>query len=109
MGRISESLDPSAFGVTYPDRAGYRENTTSRDAAKKADGRAGALRSRILELLMRHPAGLTSDETATMLGETVLSVRPRFSELRQLGHVERTGERRQNASGLNAHVFRARS
>ena len=52
------------------------------------------------------PAGGTADEVAGRLGLPVLTVRPRCTELRQLGLVERTGERRATASGSGAYVLR---
>jgi predicted ArsR family transcriptional regulator len=64
------------------------------------------LRARALELLAAAPAGLTADEIAAKLAESVLAVRPRVSELFHAGLIEKTGERRPNASGLNAHVWK---
>ena len=43
-----------------------------------------------------------ADEAATFLGESVLSIRPRFSELATMGEIEDSGTRRKNASGRNA-------
>ena len=42
-----------------------------------------------------------------MLGESVLAIRPRFSELRALGQITDTGARRINDSGRSAIVWRA--
>jgi predicted ArsR family transcriptional regulator len=64
------------------------------------------LRARVLELLAATPAGFTADEIAAKLGESVLAVRPRVSELFHAGLIEKTGERRANASGLQAHVWK---
>src|SRR5690606_7276704 len=73
---------------------------TSEDAAEAMASRAERLRDAILRLLLAHD-NLTPDEAAEMLGESVLAVRPRFTELgeRGLGWVERSGERRVNESG----------
>ena len=49
---------------------------------------------------------LTTDEAATRLKRYFLSVRPRFSELRALGLIEPSGERRGTASGCPAAVWR---
>lgn len=50
---------------------------------------------------------LTTDECASLLEESVLSIRPRFSELRALGQITDTGDRRLNDSGRRAIVWRA--
>lgn len=90
--------------ATYPDRPGYRENTTSRDAARAMEPRAGTLRARVLDVL-RH-AELTPDEIANELTESILAVRPRVTELFRMHLIERTGERRMNVSRMRAHVYR---
>ena len=54
-----------------------------------------------------NPGGLTADEIAADLGESVLSIRPRVSELHRLGMIEKTKVRRRNASGMSASVWRA--
>ena len=64
------------------------------------------LRALVLELLAATPCGLTADEIAVKFGESVLAVRPRVSELFHAGLIEKTGERRPNTSGLNAHVWK---
>jgi len=64
------------------------------------------LRALALQMLAATPAGLTADEIAARLGESVLAVRPRISELFHAGVIEKTGDRRPNASGLSAHVWK---
>ena len=64
------------------------------------------LRTLALQMLAATPAGLTADEIAMRLGESVLAVRPRVSELFHGGQIEKTGDRRLNASGLRAHVWK---
>ena len=64
------------------------------------------LRVLVLQILAATPPGLTADEIAAKLGESVLAVRPRVSELFRAGLIEKTGDRRPNASGLNAHVWK---
>ena len=51
--------------------------------------------------------GLTADEVAGRLGLSILSVRPRISELTRLGKVRDSGHRRRNTSGKNAIVWAA--
>ncbi|HBF53326.1 MAG: hypothetical protein CL533_04330 [Afipia sp.] len=53
-----------------------------------------------------YPRGFTADEIAFHLNLSILSIRPRISELNTLGMIEKTGERRKNESGNSAHVWR---
>jgi hypothetical protein len=88
--------------ATYPERAGWTEPTTSREAAESVD--ASTLRAAVRECLGEHGA-MTADECAAQLRESVLAVRPRFSELRALGEIADTGERHLNRSGKRAVVW----
>ena len=72
-------------------------------------GRTERLRSLVLEVLAAAPGGLTADEIAAKLAESVLAVRPRVSELFHAAKIEKTGERRLNQSGLAAHVWKKRA
>jgi predicted ArsR family transcriptional regulator len=89
----------------YPNGPGWKESETARAAAVAIAGRVGRLRQAVLIVLRRH-GPLTADEIALRIGESVLAVRPRVTELSKLGKIERTGERRPNASGQTAHVWR---
>ena len=90
----------------YPASPGYKEATTSKDAAKAISGRAATLRDKVFAAICAGP--VTADEVAERLGETVLAIRPRLSELRKAGWIEPSGERRKNASGVSAHVWKPR-
>lgn len=99
MSRMSELLPQD-----YPKQPGFRESTTSRDAAKAVRPRVSALARRIIDLL--HYSPMTPDEVAAAMDISLLTIRPRFSELSNLGLIEKTGDRRANASGLKAYVWR---
>lgn len=58
-------------------------------------------------MINRYPSS-TADEIAEIVGETVLAIRPRLSELKKLGKIEPTGERGKNASGQSAHRWRVK-
>ena len=94
--------------TAYPEAPGHKSSGTSKVAASETKSRAATLRERALEILKLCPAGLTADEVAEIMGESILSIRPRISELAALGRVEKSGERRENASGLNAWVWQAK-
>ena len=105
MTKPSDSRQGELFGHVptdhYPDAAGYKEPTTSAEAAATVD--AATLRGKVLDVLKHGP--LTADECASWLGESILSIRPRLSELRALGLIRDTGERRENLSGKSAIVW----
>jgi len=91
----------------YPDGPGFKEPTTSLDAAEAAAKRAPTLRARVLCAVREAElsGGLTADECADRLGETEFSVRPRLTELKIAGLVRDSGLRRRNRSGLKAIVW----
>tara|TARA_R100000479_G_C6294062_1_gene167715 strand:+ start:259 stop:561 length:303 start_codon:yes stop_codon:yes gene_type:complete len=80
---------------------------TSEAAAKDMKSRAPLLRERTLEQIT-NSTGLTADEIAANLGESILSIRPRVSELKKRGLIIKTDRRKRNHSGKAAIVWRAR-
>lgn len=98
-------LDLLAWAPRYPATPGAKVGGTSADAAEAMRPRAGILRAKVLAAL-RSTGPATADECADRLGETVLSIRPRFSELRATGLILDTGDRRINDSGRSAIVWR---
>lgn len=93
--------------LTYPNSPGFKVPGTSQEAAEAVKPTAATLRAECLRALWMHAA--TADEVATYLGESVLSVRPRIAELHALRLIEKTGERRKNASGMSATVWRVKA
>ncbi len=94
--------------ATYPNHPGAKVGGTSQDAADQMAEHAPTLRDQVLALFRGVDARVTTDEAAEFLHKSVLAVRPRFSELRTMGLIEPTGERRTNASGMTAIVWRMR-
>ena len=76
----------------------------SLEAADAMFDRAPILRARVLGVLAT--GNFTADEVAAQLGESVLAIRPRVTELAKDGRIADTGERRKNASGRKAIVWR---
>jgi len=91
----------------YPARAGHKGRDTGAAAADAVErhGRAARLRDAVLAAVRVAP--MTADECAAVLRESVLSIRPRFSELAARGLLIDAGLRRANESGRNAIVWRA--
>jgi len=88
----------------YPVAAGYRASApeTSREAAHSVDG--ATWRARALETL-RDLGPMTADEIADHMGASILTIRPRITELLRLGMVHDTGARRMNRSHRMAAVW----
>tara|TARA_B100001250_G_C19460398_1_gene639965 strand:- start:213 stop:527 length:315 start_codon:yes stop_codon:yes gene_type:complete len=91
----------------YPETPGYKENTTSKDVAMSIKENANSIRRKVLFVLKNKDSyGATTDEVASLLNISILSVRPRFSELRKSGFIEDSKERRINESKHKAIVWR---
>lgn len=78
---------------------------TSEAAAEAMQDRAETLRAKALDAISRQPA--TADEVAGQVGASILAMRPRITELAKMGRIEDSGERRKNASGRSAIVWRS--
>ncbi len=68
--------------------------------------RAIAVRGEVYQYLTEHAGGATADEIAYALKYSVLTVRPRVSELRRMNRIVDFGARRPNQSGRPAIVWR---
>jgi hypothetical protein len=91
----------------YPTFPGSKSAGPSSEAARKIAGHASKVRAAALkEYRAAYPKGLGADQVAKLLGESVLCVRPRISELKAAGLLELTPERRQNDTGMSAGVLR---
>lgn len=101
---MNRAADLFAYAERYPSAPGYKDRDTSRLAAESMAKGAPLLREQCRRALRDGPA--TADEIAGRLGQSILSIRPRLSELKQSGEVVDTGERRPNASGRPAKVLR---
>jgi hypothetical protein len=91
----------------YPGAPGFKAFGPSEEAVTRIAPTAAAMRATVLQVYPNtYPQGLTADEVATALNLSVLSVRPRVSELRRAGSLTDTGSRRKNQSGMTATVWR---
>lgn len=105
MGRLKEA----AAAGEYPGVPGWKEPTTSRDAAVKIESRAALVRDLVMGTLREYP-GLTADEIADHLGIDKLTVRPRVSELHTAQEIERVPDvTRKNTSGARAATWRIKT
>lgn len=83
---------------------GFRPADTSLDAAERIEPSTATYRALCMDALRRR-GPMTADEVAEHLGTSVLTIRPRMTELRQAGRIRDTGARRANVSGRMAAVF----
>ena len=88
----------------YPNAPGWKEPTTSREAAESLTN-AASIREQVYDLISQSRTGLTADEAAAKLRLSVLTVRPRCSELVADNRIEDSGRRRLNVSGKQAKVW----
>lgn len=100
-------MDLFEHAEKYPRSPGWKEPTTSKAAAKAAQEFSSALCGKVLLAISQSPGGLTADEAAQAVGADRLAIRPRITELRHLGKIERVPDvTRANASGRQAAVWR---
>ena len=97
-------MQPDLFAQPYPSTPGTYNQPTSIQAAASMQPKASRLRGLCLDALIDY-GNMTPDETAAFLGLDKLSIRPRFSELKTMGEIVDTGERRANNSGKKAIVW----
>ena len=89
----------------YPTQPGYKEvGATSQAAAQTIASKTENVRELVWRTISVHGA-MTADEVAARLGISILTVRPRCSELVKMGQLIKTGIRRENQSGMKAHVL----
>ena len=96
---------PTQPSEVYPEKPGWRDPTTSREAAVRIGGRAASLRKLVLAVISGKPSGTSVHEIAHILELPVATIQPRVSELRRLGDIEPSGERCTNESGASAHKW----
>jgi predicted ArsR family transcriptional regulator len=92
--------------LIYPDAPGFKAHGPSEQAAQVVGMTASKMRAAVLAQFAQYPGGATADEVAKDLNLSVLSVRPRVSELKRTGKIKQTGARRKNESGMTATVWR---
>jgi len=89
--------------MNYPTTPGHQATDTSRDAAPDRES-AAIIRLRVLRHFADH-GPMTADECASRMGLSILTVRPRCTELKLTQRLADTGKRRTNQSGKRAAVL----
>ena len=90
----------------YPETPGHRWVDTSMAAAADMAPKCGRLQRLALAAIREAgPAGLTADELADRLNVDRYSIQPRTSELRLMGLIADSKQRRHNRTGKRAIVW----
>tara|TARA_R110002074_G_scaffold387046_1_gene569000 strand:- start:1362 stop:1769 length:408 start_codon:yes stop_codon:yes gene_type:complete len=102
---ISRSKDKDK----YPYKAGHRGVRTSIISAKETDKRLSRLKKQVLiELAKVFPKGLSSSELADKTKISLLTVRPRTTELKLQGLIIDTEKDKKNENGKPEIVYKLR-
>lgn len=98
---------PALAARQYNADLPVRGSDTRKLAHQAASRTASQVAVACINVLRRNPAGLTPDEIAERIGKSVLSVRPRISELKRAGLIKDSGARRlaRAGSGTSQAVF----
>jgi hypothetical protein len=90
----------------YPDAPGHRGVETSIEAAEAVAPKCGRLQRLALKAITDRGAfGATTDELAELLQQDRGSIQPRTSELRRMGVIADSNQRRRNVTGIRAIVW----
>ncbi|HVO01480.1 MAG TPA: hypothetical protein VMT54_04725 [Candidatus Cybelea sp.] len=84
-----------------PDEIMLHDDTDSGDATYRVRGFGRRIQARVCAVLAAC-GPMTADEVAETIGESILNVRPRVSELVKLGALRDSGIRGRNMSGHKA-------
>lgn len=88
----------------YPAMPGWKGQMTSFQAAQRVGKRAAMLRVQVLAWFAAGNKG-TADDCAMALGESILAVRPRCSELVAMSRIVNTGTRAKMVGGRDGIVW----
>ena len=89
---------------TYPQQPGFKAPGTSAEAATAIAGSTAAARQAILDLL-NDMGPMSADQISDHFGWRITYGRPRVSELKTMGLVDKAGTTR-NDTGKNANLWR---
>lgn len=92
--------------MKYPNKAGYTNDSTSKEAAEKIGSyKRAKLLHRVEDVLSYFKLGMTAEELAIYLEEDLLNIRPRLTELSELNKAVDSGNRRKNHNNRNVIVW----
>ena len=101
--------DEFSFKSKYPYQAGHRGHRNSITSAKATNKILSRTKKQILIELYKHPKGLTGSELSDLTGVTILTIRPRTSELKLLNLIVDTEKNKNNDGGKPESIYKLRS
>ena len=93
------------FDFTQPPMVHKNAKDTERLAAEFIAPRVTGLRLKTLQSLAAIPSGLTGSQVADKIGAWIYSVKPRLTELQNMGLAEDSGARAKNERGRQEVVW----
>ena len=93
----------------YPHKAGHRGHRNSIVSANETNKKLSRLKKQILIELYKNPKGLIGSELSDILKVSILTIRPRTTELKILGLITDIEQDRKNDGGKPEAVFKLRS
>jgi len=91
------------MAASYPHAPGFKARSTAKAAAEAMAPKAQSLRARVFDALKEKAD--TPEGVAARIGEPVMNVRPRCSELAARNMIADTGQRREAMGGRQAIVW----
>ena len=101
---VSEYKDKSK----YPYKAGHRGHRNSIVSANETNKKLRRLQKQILIELYKNPKGLIGSELADILKVSILTIRPRTTELKLQGLIIDTEKDRKNENGKPEIIYKLR-
>lgn len=100
-------MTPDSDLPEYPEGAGFRRHSeASKQGARHINPKRPTLCATYYELVLEAgPSGITGDEIAERVDAEVYLVRPRLTDLKELGKIVSKGERREGAHGVGTTVW----
>lgn len=91
----------------YPRGAGFqRGSEASREGARHINPKRPTLLATYYDIVLAAgPDGITGDEIAEMIEGEAYLVRPRLTDLKELGKIVSKGERREGAHGVGVTIW----
>lgn len=90
----------------YPNAPGHKVDGASELAAHQISEKAGTVRDRMLRAFENAPGGMTPDTACDLLGVSVLTGRPRVTELHKSGQLIKTNAMQQSrTTGMSQHIY----
>jgi len=93
----------------YPYKAGHRGVRTSIIAANDTNQKLGRLHKQVLVELAKNPKGLTGSELSDKTGVSILTIRPRTTELKAQGLILDSEKSKKNDNGKPEIIYKLRS